>query len=45
MTLSICLAGATGWTGKALVAAPGLELRSAVSRIGLTRGLDTLLLG
>jgi 4-hydroxy-tetrahydrodipicolinate reductase len=36
VTLSICMAGATGWTGKALVpaivAAPGLELRSAVSR-------------
>jgi 4-hydroxy-tetrahydrodipicolinate reductase len=35
-TLSICLAGATGWTGSALVpaivAAPDLELRSAVSR-------------
>jgi 4-hydroxy-tetrahydrodipicolinate reductase len=36
VTLSICLAGATGWTGRALVpaivAAPDLELRSAVSR-------------
>jgi 4-hydroxy-tetrahydrodipicolinate reductase len=36
MTLSICMAGATGWTGRALVpaivAAPDLELRAAVSR-------------
>ena len=36
MTLSICMAGATGWTGSALVpaivGAPDLELRSAVSR-------------
>jgi 4-hydroxy-tetrahydrodipicolinate reductase len=35
-TLSVCLAGATGWTGRALVgplmAAPDLVLRSAVSR-------------
>ena len=35
-TLSICIAGATGWTGSALVegvaAAEDLELRSAVSR-------------
>jgi 4-hydroxy-tetrahydrodipicolinate reductase len=35
-TLSVCIAGATGWTGKALVQgvldAPDLELRSAVSR-------------
>ena len=34
--LSICIAGATGWTGSALVdavvAAEDLELRSAVSR-------------
>jgi 4-hydroxy-tetrahydrodipicolinate reductase len=34
--LSVCMAGATGWTGRALVpaivAAPDLELRSAVSR-------------
>ena len=34
--LSICIAGATGWTGQALVGgvadAPDLELRSAVSR-------------
>ena len=34
--LSVCIAGATGWTGKALVQgvldAPDLELRSAVSR-------------
>jgi 4-hydroxy-tetrahydrodipicolinate reductase len=36
MTLSVCIAGATGWTGQALVRgvldAPDLELRSAVSR-------------
>jgi 4-hydroxy-tetrahydrodipicolinate reductase len=36
VTLAICMAGATGWTGRALVpaivAAPDLELRSAVSR-------------
>ena len=35
-TLSVCLAGATGWTGRALVpallAAPDLALRSPVSR-------------
>src|SRR4051812_50014093 len=34
--LSVCIAGATGWTGQALVRgvgeAPDLELRSAVSR-------------
>jgi 4-hydroxy-tetrahydrodipicolinate reductase len=36
VTLSICMAGANGWTGRALVpaivAAPDLELRAAVSR-------------
>ena len=36
MSLSICIAGATGWTGRALVPAvldaPDLTLRSAVSR-------------
>jgi 4-hydroxy-tetrahydrodipicolinate reductase len=36
VTLSVCMAGATGWTGRALVpaiaAAPDLELRAAVSR-------------
>src|SRR3954466_14211203 len=35
-TLAVCLAGATGWTGRALGpairAAPDLALRSAVSR-------------
>jgi 4-hydroxy-tetrahydrodipicolinate reductase len=35
-TLSVCIAGATGWTGRALVAAvleaPDLELASAVAR-------------
>ena len=34
--LTVCIAGATGWTGRALVQgvldAPDLELRSAVSR-------------
>ena len=34
--LSVCIAGATGWTGRALVPAvldaPDLRLRSAVSR-------------
>jgi 4-hydroxy-tetrahydrodipicolinate reductase len=36
MSLAVCIAGATGWTGRALVQAvleaPDLELRSAVSR-------------
>jgi len=36
MALSVCIAGATGWTGRALVRgvldAPDLELRSAVAR-------------
>ncbi|MEN3283153.1 MAG: hypothetical protein V7607_4293 [Solirubrobacteraceae bacterium] len=49
----VCIAGATGWTGRALVAgvlaAPDLALVSAVGRSaagrGLRRGLDTLLLG
>ena len=35
-TLSVCIAGATGWTGQALAKgvldAPDLQLRSAVSR-------------
>ena len=42
--LSVCLAGATGWTGSALVPAirdaPDLELRSAVSRSSAGRDLD-----
>ena len=36
MSLAVCIAGATGWTGRALVEAvleaPDLELGSAVSR-------------
>lgn len=42
--LSVCIAGATGWTGQALVRgvhdAPDLELRSAVSRSAAGRDLD-----
>jgi len=42
--LSVCIAGATGWTGKALVRgvqdAPDLELRSAVSRSAAGTDLD-----
>jgi 4-hydroxy-tetrahydrodipicolinate reductase len=51
-TLSVCLAGATGWTGRALVPAlldaPDLALRSAVSRsaaggdLGAALGGDAL---
>ncbi len=45
MTLTqVCIAGATGWTGKALVqgvlAAPDLELRSAVSRSAAGQELE-----
>jgi 4-hydroxy-tetrahydrodipicolinate reductase len=50
--LTVCIAGATGWTGRALVQgvldAPDLELRSAVSRsaagsdLGAALGGDTL---
>jgi 4-hydroxy-tetrahydrodipicolinate reductase len=43
--LTLCLAGATGWTGSALVpavlAAPDLALASAVSRSAAGRDLDT----
>jgi 4-hydroxy-tetrahydrodipicolinate reductase len=43
MTLSICVAGATGWTGRpvaeAVLAAPGLSLVSAVSRSSAGRDL------
>ena len=42
-TLSVCIAGATGWTGRALVPAvleaPDLDLVSAVSRSGAGRDL------
>jgi 4-hydroxy-tetrahydrodipicolinate reductase len=44
VTLAICIAGATGWTGRALVdgvnAAPDLELRSAVARSAAGQQLD-----
>src|SRR4051794_18881856 len=46
-TLSVCLAGATGWTGRALVpaiaGAPDLVLRSAVSRSTAGRDLGEAL--
>ncbi len=42
--IQVCIAGATGWTGKALVqgvlAAPDLELRSAVSRSAAGQELE-----
>jgi 4-hydroxy-tetrahydrodipicolinate reductase len=45
--IRICLAGATGWTGRALVdgvlAAPDLELRSAVARTSAGRDLGAAL--
>jgi 4-hydroxy-tetrahydrodipicolinate reductase len=45
--LSVCIAGATGWTGRALVAAviaaPDLALRSAVSRSAAGRDLGEAL--
>jgi 4-hydroxy-tetrahydrodipicolinate reductase len=48
-TLSVCLAGATGWTGRALVpavvAAPDLALASAVSRSAAGRDLGEALGG
>jgi 4-hydroxy-tetrahydrodipicolinate reductase len=48
-TVSVCLAGATGWTGTALVpairAAPDLELRSAVARSAAGRDLGEALGG
>lgn len=44
MTIAVCLAGATGWTGRALVPAlidaPDLELRSAVARSAAGRDID-----
>ena len=46
-TLSVCIAGATGWTGRALVQgvvdAPDLILRSAVSRSAARRDLGEAL--
>ena len=49
MSLSICIAGATGWTGRALVPAvldaPDLALRSAVSRSAAGRDLGEALGG
>jgi 4-hydroxy-tetrahydrodipicolinate reductase len=46
-TLSVCIAGATGWTGRALVRgvldAPDLSLRSAVSRSAAGRDLGEAL--
>ena len=48
-TLSVCIAGATGWTGRALVQgvldAPDLTLRSAVSRSASGRDLGEALGG
>src|SRR3954452_12556187 len=48
-TLAVCLAGATGWTGRALApairAAPDLALRSAVSRSAAGRDLGAALGG
>src|SRR5919198_5546229 len=48
-TLSVCIAGATGWTGRALVRgvleAPDLELRSAVSRSAAGQDLGEALGG
>ena len=48
-TLSVCIAGATGWTGPALVRgvleAPDLALRSAVSRSAAGRDLGEALGG
>jgi 4-hydroxy-tetrahydrodipicolinate reductase len=47
--ISVCIAGATGWTGRALVAAvldaPDLTLRSAVSRPAAGRDLGEALGG
>jgi 4-hydroxy-tetrahydrodipicolinate reductase len=47
MPLGICIAGATGWTGRALVdgvlAAPDLELRSAVARSAAGQDLGVAL--
>ncbi len=48
-TLSVCIAGATGWTGRALVPAvldaPDLRLVSAVSRSAAGRDLGEALGG
>ena len=49
MPVSVCIAGATGWTGRALVRgvleAPDLVLRSAVSRSAAGRDLGEALGG
>ncbi len=49
MPVSVCIAGATGWTGRALVRgvleAPDLVLRSAVSRSAAGRDLGAALEG
>ncbi len=49
MTLAVCIAGATGWTGRALVpavhGAPDLTLASAVSRSAAGRDLGEALGG
>ncbi|HEY7618380.1 MAG TPA: 4-hydroxy-tetrahydrodipicolinate reductase [Solirubrobacteraceae bacterium] len=49
MALSVCIAGATGWTGRALVPAvqeaPDLTLRSAVARSAAGRDLGEALGG
>jgi 4-hydroxy-tetrahydrodipicolinate reductase len=49
LSLSVCIAGATGWTGRSLVPAvldaPDLELRSAVSRSAAGRDLGEALGG
>src|SRR6187551_1119650 len=48
-SLTVCMAGATGWTGRALVKgvldAPDLSLRSAVSRSAAGRDLGEALDG
>ncbi len=44
----VCVAGATGWTGRtiaeALLAGQALAVRAVPSLVGVVRGLDTLLL-
>ena len=41
---TICIAGATGWTGRAPSTGTLLAARAVAGRSGLTRGLDTLLI-
>jgi 4-hydroxy-tetrahydrodipicolinate reductase len=47
VTIAVCVAGATGWTGRAVVdgvlAAPDVELRSAVARSAAGQDLGTAL--